>query len=63
MQMNREDLGERYREVLLPIPGDKRLREQWSRPIADYFTALAATRESYDRLAESLRPDLFADRP
>lgn len=63
MQMNREDLGERYREVLLPIPKDKSLREKWSKPIADFFTAVAAARDSYAALEAHLDPGLFADRP
>jgi type I restriction enzyme M protein len=63
MQMNREDLGERYREVLLPVPKEKALRDRWSQPIAAYFKALAAARESYDVLEKSLDPRLFADKP
>jgi type I restriction enzyme M protein len=63
MQMNREDLGERYREVLLPIPKDKALREEWSKPIGAYFTTVAGARDSYDVLSKSLDPRLFADRP
>ena len=63
MQMNREDLGERYREVLLPVPKDQSLRDSWSAPIAAYFGAVAKARESYDVLEGSLDPRLFADRP
>ena len=40
MQMNREDLGDRYRELLLPIPRKKAQREKVSKPIADYFSAM-----------------------
>lgn len=63
MQMNREDLGDRYRELQLPLPKDKRLREQWARPIADFFTSTAAAREKYEALGRRLDPGLFVDRP
>lgn len=63
MQMNREDLGNRYRELLLPLPREGELRERWSRPIRDYFESMTAARKSYDDLATRLDPVLFADRP
>lgn len=63
MQMNREDLGERYQEVLLPIPRSADVRARWSKPIGDYFTAQTAARDSYSVLASHLDPELFADRP
>lgn len=63
MQMNREDLSERYREVQVPIPKSKAKREQWAAPIRDFFTAQATARESYDNLKQHLDPTLFADRP
>jgi type I restriction enzyme M protein len=63
MQMNREDLGMRYREVLLPIPKDQSRREQWAGPIRDFFMAQTNARKSYDTLSRHLNPSLFADRP
>lgn len=63
MQMNREDLGSRYRELLLPIPRDATMRAAWSDPIKEYFEATSRVRASYDMLANALSPDLFVDRP
>ncbi len=63
MQMNREDLGSRYKELLLPIPTKKTQREKWSRPIREYFEATARARSSYEDLGQQLDPNLFVDRP
>lgn len=63
MQMNREDLGERYRELLLPVPRSDAKRKEWAAPIRRYFEATAAARQSYDDLATQLDPALFSDRP
>lgn len=63
MQMNREDLGARYREVLLPLPRDPGRRAKWAAPVREYFEAQVRARESYASLAEQLDPALFADRP
>lgn len=63
MQMNREDLSDRYKELLLPIPRKQSVRDKWSKPIADYFDAMNLAREKYTDLTEQLDPALFADRP
>jgi type I restriction enzyme M protein len=63
MQMNREDLGRRYRELLIPLPRDEDRRQAWAQPIRDYFEAVTKARASYDALASQLDPRLFADRP
>ena len=63
MQMNREDLGNRYKELLLPLPKTAEKREEWSRPIREFFDASVRARESYDALGKQLNPALFADRP
>jgi type I restriction enzyme M protein len=63
MQMNREDLGRRYRELLLPIPRDAAMREKWARPIQDYFEVMTRARERYEALAHELDPTLFVERP
>jgi len=63
MQMNREDLGSRYREVVIPIPRKEEQRQKWSRPIGKYFEAMSLARASYDELSKQLDPELFADRP
>jgi type I restriction enzyme M protein len=63
MQTNREDLSQRYRELLLPIPRDEAKREAWTKPLQDYFEARVQARESYEQLLDRLDPDLFVDRP
>jgi type I restriction enzyme M protein len=62
MQMNREDLGARFRELLLPLPRNHARREQWSAPIREYFQATSLAREKYDLLAHQLDSDLFVDK-
>ena len=63
MQMNREDLGDRYQELLLPIPRKKAQREKLSKPIADYFAAMNLARQKYAGLTKHLDSEMFADRP
>lgn len=63
MQMNREDLGSRYRDLLIPIPRTEAARERWAGPVRRYFEAMTAARESYEALGKQLDPSLFADRP
>jgi type I restriction enzyme M protein len=63
MQTNREDLSDRYKELLLPIPSEEKTREKWSVPIRNYFEMQIKSRESYDKIKEILDSDLFADRP
>lgn len=63
MQMNREDLGSRIRELKIPIPRTTAGRDKWSADARDYFTSLVKARESYDSLLENIHVDRFADRP
>jgi len=63
MQTNREDLGSRFRQILIPIPTHSAHRERWAGPIRQYFQATVEARASYDALTQHLDPDLFADRP
>ena len=63
MQMNREDLGTRYRELMLPIPRTETGRRKWADPVRRYFEAQTSARESYNALATALNPSMFADRP
>ena len=63
MQMNREDLSERYRELILPIPRDRGKRQAWADPVRSYFESMASARDAYDRLGDVLGSDRFADRP
>ena len=63
MQMNREDLGDRYKELLLPIPRKKAQRENWSKPIADYFAALTLAHKKYTGVTKHFNSEMFADQP
>jgi type I restriction enzyme M protein len=63
MQMNREDLGDRFKEVRIPLPRDSRLRDAWAKPIQNYFEAITLARTNYENLSAHLDSSLFADRP
>ena len=63
MQTNREDLSQRYKELLLPIPRTEENRNKWSKPIKEYFESNVRARNSYEELLEELDTSLFEDRP
>ena len=63
MQMNREDLGDRYRELLLPIPRKEVQRKKLSKPISEYFAAMILAQEKYTGLTKHIDSAMFADRP
>ena len=63
MQMNREDLGGRYRELLLPIPRKEVQRKKLSKPVAEYFAAMTIAQEKYTDLTKHIDSAMFADRP
>lgn len=48
MQTNREDCGDRYREIVIPRPPDKSWAQRVSKPFAEYFQALANAREAFN---------------
>lgn len=56
MQTNREDVGERYREVRLPMPKSKAWATQVSGAFRDHFRHLA---ESKQKFVETLTRDKF----
>jgi type I restriction enzyme M protein len=47
MQTNREDCGDRYREIVLPKPPSRDWALKSSRAFATYFKAIAAARDSF----------------
>jgi type I restriction enzyme M protein len=47
MQTNREDCGNRYREIILPKPSSATWAEDKSRPFRDYFEAVAQARDAF----------------
>ncbi|MDA8046726.1 MAG: N-6 DNA methylase [Actinomycetota bacterium] len=63
MQMNREDLSDRYRELLLPVPRSELKRHEWADPIREFFEAQIKARTSYERMGEVFTPEMLADRP
>ena len=63
MQTNREDLGRRIQEVMLPIPNDRAIRERWEGHVRSYFTALAQAHAEYDKLLGAIDVRDFVDRP
>lgn len=63
MQMNREDLSDRYKELILPVPRDDERRTEWADPIREFFEAQVKARASYERLGEVFTSEMLADRP
>jgi hypothetical protein len=47
MQTNREDCGDRYREIVLPKPKSAAWANEASAAFRDYFTTLAAARTKF----------------
>ena len=56
MQTNREDVGKRYKEVLLPKPISPEWADEVSRPFREYFTTLASAKDVF---VESINADDF----
>jgi type I restriction enzyme M protein len=63
MQTNREHLGDRWREVRVPLPASMGAREKAARPVREYFEGLIKARTSYDALLDTFGPDAFGTRP
>ena len=57
MQTNREDCGERYREIIIPIPTDKPWARKVSQSFSEYFATMASSREAFNT---SIASDPFA---
>ncbi len=47
MQTNREDCGDRYREIVIPEPLNKKWARKVSKPFSNYFTTIAAARKAF----------------
>lgn len=47
MQTNRDDVGHRYQEILLPIPPDEKEAQAASKEFRDYFKGLARLRSKF----------------
>lgn len=54
MQTNREDCGDRWREIILPSPPNKKWAEKQSIAFREYFTTIATAKETFtDRVRNS----------
>ncbi|MEE3483518.1 MAG: N-6 DNA methylase [Bacteroidales bacterium] len=47
MQTNREDVGQRYREIIIPKPPSKEWAEKTSLPFKQYFSSLAESKKLF----------------
>ena len=47
MQTNREDVGQRYKEILIPQPISKEWAETVSAPFRNYFTSIATAKKEF----------------
>lgn len=47
MQTNREDVGERFREIYIPIPKSSEWANKVSKPFREYFATLAYSKELF----------------
>lgn len=47
MQTNREDVGHRYRDVIVPIPNTRHEADDVSKEFRNYFTGLSQLRENF----------------
>ncbi len=63
MHTNREDLGNRWREVKIPLPKGTVDRVMTAKPVKDYFEANVKARESYDALIKTYGEQSFGTRP
>lgn len=63
MQINRDHLGDHWREVLIPMPTTQEARRTISHPIREYFQGIVQARLSYDQLLKTFGPETFGTRP
>lgn len=63
MQTNREHLGDRWKEVSIPVPESHTDRKAVAQPVREYFEAVVKGRESWARLTEIVPAEDFGTRP
>jgi type I restriction enzyme M protein len=61
MQTNREDCGDRFREIVLPNPPSKKWADERSAAFASFFTKLAEARDSFVATVSGDRLDYVAN--
>ena len=47
MQTNREDVGDRYKEIQIPLPKDKKQAEQLSNGFRTYFKSISEAKNNF----------------
>lgn len=60
MQTNREDVADRYKEVLLPAPPDAEWARKVSAPFRDYFTTISEAKREFTSAVEAASYDFIA---
>jgi type I restriction enzyme M protein len=60
MQTNREDVGKRWREILIPKPTDRAWAREVSSPFRKYFTTIATARTAFRQELEGSGLDFIA---
>lgn len=63
MQINRDHLGDHWREVLIPMPATLEARRTIAQPIRDYFQGIVQARLSYNELLRIFGSASFGTRP
>ena len=63
MQTNREDLGKRLLELLIPVPTEENVKDKWEGHAKKFFLAQVKARGEYDKLLSGLSAEQFVDRP
>ncbi|MCA0294534.1 MAG: hypothetical protein LCH96_04295 [Actinobacteria bacterium] len=53
MQTNREDVGARYREIIIPTPPDESVATSWSAPFREFYRGMDRLRENLVSYLES----------
>jgi type I restriction enzyme M protein len=61
MQTNREDVGDRFREVLVPRPKSKEWATSVSAPFRNYFTTLATAKAAFVEKVRASKFDFIAN--
>lgn len=60
MQTNREDVGSRYRQILIPVAPSKDRAHEVSKPFRDYYLGMQELRQKFlDHLTESDKYHIF----
>lgn len=60
MQTNREDVGDRFYEVLLPVPPDREVADRVSKEFREYYRSLASSRSRFAKyLTDSKKHHFF----